>query len=513
MKKFFLTALAVLACSIGFAQKVTIDKITYLIDKGEACVYEADKDIQVANILSSVEHKGKSYPVTKIGYWDKERWKLSRSESGFRECDKLSSVSIPNSVKIIGSCAFAKCFNLKSVTIPTSVTHIGYCAFIYAGLTEISIPNSVIDIGPLAFSICPLIRVIVPDEPISIRKYAYARGMDVGGAPFSSKKITEVRCQNGNFPLYMMAYLPDDCPFVLAQKYNQGGNNQNMYAQNVQQQNVQQQNVQSSPQQRSKPSSDVDVNLPSNAQSNTKTFAVIFANENYVEEAEVEYALNDGEMFMEYCQKVLGLPEKNIHIRKDATLNNIKAELAWMQKVAQAFKGQAMFIVFYAGHGIPDEASKTAYLLPVDGNGKMLDTGYSLAKFYEALGNMPAQRVTIFMDACFSGSKRGDGMLASARGVAIKAKQQAPNGKMVVFSAAQGDETAYPLQDKQHGLFTYYLLKKLKDTKGDVTYGELGDYIAEHVSQESIVSNGKSQTPTVSASQTVAATWKTMKLR
>ena len=50
-------------------------------------------------------------------------------------------------------------------------------------------------------------------------------------------------------------------------------------------------------------------------------------------------------------------------------------------------------------------------------------------------------------------------------------------------------------------------------SKGDVTYGELGDYIAEHVSQESIVSNGKSQTPTVSASQTVAATWKTMKLR
>ena len=266
-------------------------------------------------------------------------------------------------------------------------------------------------------------------------------------------------------------------------------------------------------QQKPKPSSDVDVNLPSNAQSNTKTFAVIFANENYVEEAEVEYALNDGEMFKEYCQKVLGLPEKNIHIRKDATLNNIKAELSWMQKVAQAYNGQAKFIVFYAGHGIPDEVSKTAYLLPVDGKGSMLDTGFSLAKFYETLGNMPAQRVTIFMDACFSGSKRGDGMLASARSVAIKGKPQAPKGKMVVFSAAQGDETAYPLQEKQHGLFTYYLLKKLKDTKGEVTYGELGNYIAEQVSQESIVSNGKSQTPTVSASQTVAATWKTMKLK
>ena len=68
----------------------------------------------------------------------------------------------------------------------------------------------------------------------------------------------------------------------------------------------------------------------------------------------------------------------------------------------------------------------------------MLDTGYSLAKLYEELGNMPAERVTVFMDACFSGSKRGEDMLASARGVAIKAKAQVPRGKMVVFSAAQG---------------------------------------------------------------------------
>ena len=149
--------------------------------------------------------------------------------------------------------------------------------------------------------------------------------------------------------------------------------------------------------------------------------------------------------------------------------------------------------------------------MPVDGKGSMLKTGISLAEFYKTLGSMPAERVTVFMDACFSGSKRGEGMLASARGVAIKAKPQTPQGKMVVFSAASGDETAYPLKD--HGLFTYYLLKKLKDTKGDVTYGELSNYINEQVSQESIVSNGKSQTPTVTPSQNVTATWKTMKLK
>lgn len=143
----------------------------------------------------------------------------------------------------------------------------------------------------------------------------------------------------------------------------------------------------------------------------------------------------------------------------------------------------------------------------------MLETGYSLQKFYEQLGKMPSQGVTVFMDACFSGSQRGDGMLAAARGVAIKAKPQAPQGKMVVFSAAQGDETAYPFKEKEHGLFTYYLLKKLKDTKGNVSLGELGNYVTEQVERKSIIANGKSQTPCVSTSATMVGEWKNQKLK
>ena len=282
-----------------------------------------------------------------------------------------------------------------------------------------------------------------------------------------------------------------------------------MYAQNVQPQPVQ-----TVPQQTTKqPSSDVDVNIPQGASGNENTFAVIFANENYQEEEKVDYALNDGEIFRTYCQKVLGLPEDNIHIRKDATLNNIKAEMSWLQKVAEAYKGQARFIIYYAGHGIPDEKTGTAYLLPVDGNGSMLETGYSLKQFYTHLGEMPSAGITVFMDACFSGSKRGEGMLASARGVAIKAKPQAPQGKMVVFSAALGDETAYPFKEKEHGLFTYYLLKKLKETGGNVSLGELGQFITDQVSRKSIVVNSKSQTPCITASPALQNTWRNLKLK
>ena len=90
------------------------------------------------------------------------------------------------------------------------------------------------------------------------------------------------------------------------------------------------------------------------------------------------------------------------------------------------------------------------------------------------LSAAPAESVTVFLDACFSGTKRESGMLASARGVAIKVRDEVPQGKLVVFTAAQGDETAYQYAEKGHGMFTYFLLKKLQESKGDVTLGELG---------------------------------------
>ncbi len=50
-------------------------------------------------------------------------------------------------------------------------------------------------------------------------------------------------------------------------------------------------------------------------------------------------------------------------------------------------------------------------------------------------------------------------------------------------------------KEMKHGMFTYFLLKKLQETKGDVTLDELGRYITEQVKQHSIRENGKLQTP------------------
>lgn len=255
-------------------------------------------------------------------------------------------------------------------------------------------------------------------------------------------------------------------------------------------------------------SSDIDKNIPEAINSNSNTFAIVIANETYNKEANVPYAVNDGNIFKEYCRNCLGIPEKNIHLITNATLNDIRHEVKWIQDVAEVYKGDAKIIFYYAGHGIPDEKSKNAYLLPTDGYGSDVATGYSLENLYKTFGSLPSKSITVFLDACFSGAKRDGNMLASARGVAIKVKQTIPVGNMVVFTAAQGDETAYPYKDEEHGLFTYYLLKKLQETKGNATLGELSDYIKEQVERQSIVTNGKLQSPSIMATSSIGNEWK-----
>lgn len=259
--------------------------------------------------------------------------------------------------------------------------------------------------------------------------------------------------------------------------------------------------------------SDIDLNIPASVSNNENAFALIIANENYQDVSKVPYAINDGEVFAEYCRKTLGFPSSNVVLIKDATYNNIRREISKLAQIANAYDGTAKVLFYYAGHGIPDEATKDAYLLPVDGYGTDASTGFSLKELYAALGKMPAEQVVVLLDACFSGAQRGEGMLASARGVAIKAKPNKAEGKVVVLSAAQGNETAYPLQEEGHGLFTYFLLKKLQESNGSVSLGDLVSYIKDNVSRKSIVVNGKSQTPGINPSASLGDSWKDWMLK
>lgn len=70
-------------------------------------------------------------------------------------CDRLTSITIPDSVTKIENYAFGHCTNLTSITIPDSVISIGKCAFwACSSLQSITIPNSVTTIEENTFAHC-----------------------------------------------------------------------------------------------------------------------------------------------------------------------------------------------------------------------------------------------------------------------------------------------------------------------------------------------------------------------
>ena len=96
---------------------------------------------------------------------------ISIGKRAFVQCNSLTSLTIPNSVKTIDIEAFSNCEGLKgTLTIPNSVTTIGYGAFAYCeGLTSVIIGNSVRAIGSTAFAYCTkLTSITIPSSVITI---------------------------------------------------------------------------------------------------------------------------------------------------------------------------------------------------------------------------------------------------------------------------------------------------------------------------------------------------------
>jgi len=126
------------------AVSVENPNLKYVIE-GDAVTITSCAEDASGELVIPTKIEGKS--VTKIGNKDFVGPFLMR--------DKLTSITIPNSVTSIDPNAFYKCNSLKSITIPDNVTSIGDDAFLgCSSLTGITIPNGVTSIGNDAFYNC-----------------------------------------------------------------------------------------------------------------------------------------------------------------------------------------------------------------------------------------------------------------------------------------------------------------------------------------------------------------------
>jgi hypothetical protein len=264
--------------------------------------------------------------------------------------------------------------------------------------------------------------------------------------------------------------------------------------------------------------SDVDENIPVTGLTKQNIYALIIGNEDYStfqaglrKESNVDFAEHDAKIFKEYCVKTLGVPEQQTRMLINATAGQMNQAIAWLKRLIEIEEGKAEVIFYYSGHGFPEEKTREPYLIPVDISGYNPEQGIALKKLYEDLNQFSSKRTLIFLDACFSGGGRNEGLVA-LKGVKVKPQENTIMGNMIVFSSSSGNESSGIYTEKNHGYFTYYLLKIINESKGDVNLKELSQYIITNVKKQTALT-GKIQTPQVLVSPLIYDEWESWKIK
>ena len=276
--------------------------------------------------------------------------------------------------------------------------------------------------------------------------------------------------------------------------------------------------------------SEVDIGIPISKRK-VNGYALIIGNEDYASyqsdldvSQNVPFAAQDAESFKNYLNVMYGMPKENIILLINATYGEMSQSIAKFKKLMEFDGEKNNFIFYYSGHGMPDEKTNDPYIMPVDISGYTVNQAISLNKLLSDFSNANYNSCSLFIDACFSGVSRSPEPLIKVKGVGkwkIKKTKSStrsfynfdlitdsdndlsdfvnPNigKKMVLFSSSSGEETSLTDEKNQHGLFTFHLLKKLKESKGKITTDGLFKYVKNKVGVESIMKFNKQQTPEI----------------
>jgi len=253
----------------------------------------------------------------------------------------------------------------------------------------------------------------------------------------------------------------------------------------------------------------VNRNIPKNDMIENR-YVLVIGNETYGNSVpKVYFANSDAMIFSQYAEQTLGVPEDNIDLVLDATAGKMKEAIdkfISLMETSVRLEDNAEFIFYYAGHGHPSKDS-IPYLIPTDVNSiHITNYAINLHELYKKIGNINPYRVTVFLDACFTGEYE------PSRSLWIKPKLEILNGNIIVFNASNSGEKSWPYHDKKHGIFTYFLLKKLQESSGDITYKELEEYLTVKVAYQSVLTYGVRQFPLIKTSQQIENHWKEWKL-
>ena len=159
MKNLFLLAISLPLLLGGCGDKPNLkhENLKYEIKGGKVTITGCDYGAS-GKLVIPATIKGKTVNVI--------------SDNAFGLCERLTSITIPDSVTSIGHSAFGGCTSLTSITIPDSVTSIGGGAFGgCTSLTSITIGNGVTIIKSATFENCTNLRSITMGDSVTSIDY------------------------------------------------------------------------------------------------------------------------------------------------------------------------------------------------------------------------------------------------------------------------------------------------------------------------------------------------------
>ena len=215
---------------------------------------------------------------------------------------------------------------------------------------------------------------------------------------------------------------------------------------------------------------------------NTDKFAIVVGIEKYSDLPEASYADEDASIMKDHLV-ALGFPLRNIILLtgQKTTRSGISKNIEnWLPNNIN--KNSTVFF-YYSGHGAPDPSTGETYIVPFDGDPNYLgETGYSLSRLYQKLGELKAKKVIVVLDSCFSGAGGKSVLAKGARPLIMTSQPKSLSPNMIVLSATQGSQISTSSPGKGHGIFTYYYLKALNE--GNMEIDEIYNYLKPKVEDE-----------------------------
>ncbi|MBT3217984.1 MAG: hypothetical protein HN348_02755, partial [Proteobacteria bacterium] len=214
--------------------------------------------------------------------------------------------------------------------------------------------------------------------------------------------------------------------------------------------------------------------------------AVVIGLEDYAFVSDVPYAKRDASAVYNHLVYNRGIPARKV---QQLLAGNREQMLDAVERGADQVGEGGTLWIYYSGHGAASPVDGQRIWLgdDVKADEKVFaNRSVAVDEVETIAGNSTAQRVILLMDTCYGGLGRaGDQLLPGKRFTVPDYALSPSKSEIVAWSASGSNELSEPLEEAQHGMFTYLAIGALRGwadgeisgtADGAVSLGEAHQY-------------------------------------